>query len=135
MPSTSSTPKVDVVNKQPPASPDMSTDPNAPVNRAMRLRGGCFVRCSSSIPTPNTLLILRSLGMHDTLRMLRLIVLLLSRRAPIQPAMRLRGVFLFVIPRFQLFIYLLGSRLFLVAVEPMNSRTVICICSVTVVGQ
>ena len=41
-----------------------------------------------------------------------------SRRAPIQSAMRLRGVFLFVIPQFGLFIFLLERRLlFLVAVE------------------
>ena len=40
-----------------------------------------------------------------------------SRRAPIQSAMRLRGMFLFVIPQFRLFIFLLGRRLFLVAVE------------------
>ena len=32
------------VNKQPPPSLAMSTDPNAPGPRAMRLRGGCFVR-------------------------------------------------------------------------------------------
>ena len=41
-----------------------------------------------------------------------------SRRAPIQSAMRLRGVFLFVIPQFQLFIFFLERHhVFLVAVE------------------
>ena len=41
-----------------------------------------------------------------------------SRRVPIQSAMRSRGVFLFVITQFQLFIFFLERHhLFLVAVE------------------
>ena len=57
MPSTqssSSTPKVDVVNKQPPPAMGMSTDPNGPEQRAMRLRGGCMVRRSSVVSISNT---------------------------------------------------------------------------------
>jgi hypothetical protein len=47
-----STPKADVVNKQPPPAPGMSTDPNGPEQRAMRLRGGCMVRHSSTALIP-----------------------------------------------------------------------------------
>lgn len=42
------------VNKQPPPAMGMSTDPNGPEQRAMRLRGGCFVRNSSAVPMPIT---------------------------------------------------------------------------------
>ena len=55
MPSTLSSEKgsdVAPVNKQPPPALGMSTDPNGPEQRAMRLRGGCFVRHSSTVPTP-----------------------------------------------------------------------------------
>ena len=40
------------VNKQPPPALAMSTDPNGLENRAMRLRGGCFVRHSCVVPMP-----------------------------------------------------------------------------------
>jgi hypothetical protein len=42
------------VNKQPPASFTMSTDPNGPGQRAKRLRGGCVVRRSNAVPIPIT---------------------------------------------------------------------------------
>ena len=42
------------VNKQPPPALGMSTDPNGPEQRAMRLRGGCFVRHFSAVPIPIT---------------------------------------------------------------------------------
>ena len=42
------------VNRQPPPALGMSTDPNGPEQRAMRLRGGCFVRYSSAVPMPIT---------------------------------------------------------------------------------
>ena len=42
------------VNKQPTPALAMSTDPNGPEQRAMRLRGGCFVRHSSVVPMPIT---------------------------------------------------------------------------------
>jgi hypothetical protein len=90
---------VEPVNKQPPASFTMSTDPNGQEQRAKRFRGGCLVRhcCSNSWQ-----LLIRSLGMHGTLWVLRLIVLHLRRGAfkLMQPAVRLRGVFLRVIPQF-----------------------------------
>ena len=50
MPSTTqsslSAEKGNTVSKQPAPSQAMSTDPNAPARRAMRLRGGCLVRHS-----------------------------------------------------------------------------------------
>ena len=110
MPSTqssSSSPKAEVVNKQPPAAPVMSTDPNAQEQRAMRLRGGCFVRHSSDVPMPISTYTF-FLGMHDTLWVLRLIVLLLRRRALTQPPMTVRGVFMCVIPQFQVLIGIQG---------------------------
>lgn len=48
------------VNKQPPPAMGMSTDPNGPEQRAMRLRGGCFVRHSSAVPMPNTYIFSRN---------------------------------------------------------------------------
>jgi hypothetical protein len=43
------------VSKQPSPAVAMSTDPNAPQQqRAMRLRGGCFVSHSSAVPMPIT---------------------------------------------------------------------------------
>ena len=42
------------VDKQPLPALDMSTDPNVPRQRAMRLRGGCIVRYSSAVPIPIT---------------------------------------------------------------------------------
>ena len=42
------------VDKQPPPALGMSTDPNGPEQRAMRLRGGCFVRHSSAVLIPIT---------------------------------------------------------------------------------
>jgi hypothetical protein len=45
---------VELVNKQPPPALAMSTDLNAPGQRAMRLRGGCFVRHFSAVPILNT---------------------------------------------------------------------------------
>ena len=52
MPSTAKAEATATVNKQPPPSLAMSTDPNALKTRAMRLRGGCFVRYSSAVPIP-----------------------------------------------------------------------------------
>ena len=103
--------EVDVVNKQPPPAPVMSTDPNAPGQRAMRLRGGCVVRLT---PLPfqffsNYLYVL--LGMLDTLWMLRIIVLLLRRRAhdatcgiEAQRCVFFCSVLLFI-PQFHLLLY------------------------------
>ena len=42
------------INQQPTPALAMSTDPNGPGQRAMRLRGGCCVRHSSVIPIPIT---------------------------------------------------------------------------------
>jgi hypothetical protein len=44
----------ELVNKQPPPSMTMSTDPNAPQKRALRLRGGCLVRYPSAVPISST---------------------------------------------------------------------------------
>ena len=132
MPSTQSSlsaEKVDVVNKQPPPAPDMSTDPNSPGQRAMRLRGGCVVRLTpkycSKIPITYTF----SLGMLDTLWVLRIIVLLLRRRALMQPAMRLRGVFpqpcVFIL-QFQLLTTTYSRASSSIPCCPDSTRIVIC---------
>ena len=53
--STEKVSNVGPVNKQPPPALGMSTDPNGPEQRAMRLRGGCFVRHCDTVPKPNYL--------------------------------------------------------------------------------
>ena len=103
------------VNKQPPPALGMSTDPNGPEQRAMRLRGGCFVRHSSAVPMPiiNTFsrnanaipvdAAICNAAFEDSMR----------RRAPMQPAMRHRCVYdSELIPQFQLLIRILGCHPF-----------------------
>ena len=95
MPSTQlesslSTQKFEVVNKQPPAAPVMSTDPDVLDQRAMRLRGGCFVRHSRAVPMPITYTFFRNALCPVGAASYRAVVEESAARI-------LRGVFLYII--------------------------------------
>ena len=108
MPSTQSSlsapAKVGPVDKQPSPALPMSTDPNAPSRRVMRLRGGCLVRHSNAVLIPITYTFSRNVMSPVDAAMSG--AAFKERSA----AMKHRGVFLCVTPQFQLLKYILGWR-------------------------
>ena len=79
------------VNQQPPPAPVMSTDPNAPGQRAMRFRGGCVVRHPSAVPIPITHMVFRDAQFPVGAAIYRAAF---EEESVDAPAMRLTGVFL-----------------------------------------
>ena len=109
--SSSVSEKVGPVNQQPPAALPMSTDPNEQGKRAMRLRGGCLVRHSNAVPISVTYIFSRNVMSPVGAAMLG------AAFEEESAAMRHRGLFLCVIPQFQLLIRILARLPFRVAVE------------------